>query len=40
MFERIKEITEILKEKAKVGEDVKTYRVCEGEITLVEEVTG
>jgi hypothetical protein len=23
-----------------VGEDVKTYRVCEGEITLVEEVTG
>ncbi len=23
-----------------MGEDVKTYRVCEGEITLVEEVTG
>jgi hypothetical protein len=29
-----------LKDKARVGEDVKTYRVCEGEITLVEEVTG
>jgi len=23
-----------------VGEDVKAYRVCEGEISLVEEVTG
>jgi hypothetical protein len=23
-----------------VGEDVKTYRVCDGEISLVEEVTG
>jgi len=29
-----------LKEKSKVGEDVKTFRVCEGEITLVEEITG
>jgi hypothetical protein len=40
MFEKIQEITEILKEKARAGEDIKTYRVCDGEITLVEEVTG
>jgi hypothetical protein len=29
-----------LKDKAKVGDDVKAYRVCDGEISLVEEVTG
>ncbi len=29
-----------LKDKAKVGEDIKAYRVCDGEISLVEEVTG
>lgn len=40
MFAKIQEITEIIREKAKVGEDIKTYRVLEGEITLVEEVTG
>jgi hypothetical protein len=29
-----------LKEKSKSGENIKTYRVFDGEITLVEEVTG
>jgi hypothetical protein len=29
-----------LKLKAKAGEDIKTYRVTEGEVSLVEEVTG
>jgi hypothetical protein len=29
-----------LKDKTRAGEDIKTYRVCDGEITLVEEVTG
>jgi hypothetical protein len=29
-----------LKEKSKAGDNIKTYRISEGEITLVEEVTG
>jgi hypothetical protein len=40
MYQRIQDITEILKEKSKAGENIKTYRVFDGEITLVEEVTG
>lgn len=39
MFLKIQEITEILKEKARAGEDIKTYRVCDGEIDLVEEIS-
>ena len=29
-----------MKEKMKVGEDIKTFRITEGEIVLNEEVTG
>lgn len=29
-----------MKDKATAGDNIKTYRVFEGEITLVEEVTG
>eukprot|EP00347_Sterkiella_histriomuscorum_P005463 403356519 len=40
LIEKIQEITEILKHKAKCAEDVLTYRVFEGEVSLVEEITG
>jgi hypothetical protein len=29
-----------MKDKMKVGEDIKTFRVTEGEVVLNEEVTG
>lgn len=40
MFAKIQEITEILKEKSRAGEGIRTYHFQDGEITLVEEITG
>lgn len=40
LIEKIQEITEILKQKSKVGEGVETYRISMGEISLIEEGTG
>jgi hypothetical protein len=40
LIEKIQEISAILQQKVKVGEDIKTYRVFEGEVSLVEEIAS